>query len=41
MEANNKENDALNLQVLKTYLRCLNETYKEVYSRTSSCPDTN
>ena len=40
MEANNIENDALNLRILKNYLRCPNETYKNVYSRTSSCLNT-
>ncbi len=39
IEANNIELDVNNLRILKNFLRCPNETYKEVYSRTSSCLD--
>ena len=37
IEARNIEMDIHNLRILKNYLRCPNETYKNVYSRTSSC----
>ena len=37
MESRNLELDVYNLQILKNFLKCPNETYKEVYSRTSSC----
>ena len=37
IEAKNLEMDDANLRILKRYLRCPNETYKKVYSRTSSC----
>ena len=40
IEAKNIELDIYNLRILKNFLRCPNETYKEVYSRTSSCLDT-
>ena len=37
IEARNIEMDIYNLRILQNYLRCPNETYKNVYSRTSSC----
>ena len=37
IEARNIEMDIYNLQILQNYLRCPNETYKNVHSRTSSC----
>ena len=37
IESKNLEMDGANLRILKNYLRCPNHTYKEVYSRTSSC----
>ena len=37
IESRNLEMDGANLRILKSYLRCPDETYKEVYSRTSSC----
>ena len=40
METNNIENDAPNLQILKNFLRCPNDSYKDVYSRTSPCLNT-
>ncbi len=40
IESKNLEMDGVNLRILKSYLRCPNETYKEVYSRTSSCLNT-
>lgn len=40
IESKNLEMDDVNLRVLKKYLRCPDKTYKEVYSRTSSCLNT-
>ena len=40
IEAKNIELDVYNLRILKNFLKCPNETYKEVYSRTSSCLNT-
>ena len=40
IEAKNIEMDVYNLPILKNFLRCSNETYKSVYSRTSSCLNT-
>lgn len=37
IEARNLEMDGANLRILKSYLRCPDEIYKEIYSRTSSC----
>ena len=37
IESKNLEMDGANLRILKNYLRCPDHTYKEVYSRTSSC----
>lgn len=37
IESKNLELDVNNLRILKNFLRCPNDTYKEVYSRTSSC----
>lgn len=37
VESRNLEMDGANLRILKSYLRCPDETYKEVYSGTSSC----
>lgn len=37
IESRNLEMDSDNLRILKSYLRYPDETYKEVYSRTSSC----
>ncbi len=37
IESRNLEMNGANLRILKSYLRCPDETYKEVYSRTSSC----
>ena len=41
IESRNLEMDGANLRILKSYLRCPDETYKEIYSRTSHCLDTN
>ena len=40
MEAKNLEMDAVNVRILKDFLRCSNDAYKDVYSRTSSCLNT-
>ena len=40
MESKNLEMDIYNLRILKNLLRCPDNTYKEVYSRTSSCLNT-
>ena len=37
IESKNIELDVYNLQILKKFLRCSNDTYKNVYSRTSLC----
>ena len=37
IEARNIEMDIYNLRILKNYFRCPNETYRNVYSHTSSC----
>ena len=37
IESKNLEMDDVNLRILKRYLRCPDEPYKEVYSRNSSC----
>lgn len=37
IESKNLEMDGANLRILKNYLRCPNHTYKEVYSRTTYC----
>ena len=40
IESKNLEMDDVNLRILKKYLKCPDETYKEVHSRTSSCLKT-
>ncbi|MCY4364015.1 MAG: hypothetical protein OXE42_17845 [Gammaproteobacteria bacterium] len=40
IEVKNIEMDVDNLRILKNFHKCPNETYKEVYSRTSSCLNT-